>query len=117
MCYVRVAASGEPPKLCLMRHEPGAAFAADGAARLGGVPAVVLVTWGVGGLNVVNALAGSFVEKVGTCSYPVVKVRPSLFFHGCSQAPSHLLEDSSFWTICVGYGYEIRRYESTKDGY
>lgn len=42
--------------------ELGAAFAADGYARMNGVGAVC-VTYCVGGLNTVNAIAGAYAEK------------------------------------------------------
>ena len=45
-------------------HEPGAGFAVDGYARATGKPGVLCVTYGAGGHNVVNAVAGSFSERV-----------------------------------------------------
>ncbi len=45
-------------------HEPGAGFAADGYARATGQLGVLCVTYGAGGLNVVNAVAGSYSERV-----------------------------------------------------
>ncbi len=45
-------------------HEPGAGFAVDGYARATGKPGVLCVTYGAGGHNVVNTVAGSFSERV-----------------------------------------------------
>jgi indolepyruvate decarboxylase len=45
-----------------MCHEPGAGFAADAYSRINGI-GLVCVTYCVGGLNVVNAIAGAYAEK------------------------------------------------------
>jgi TPP-dependent 2-oxoacid decarboxylase len=45
-----------------MTHEPGAGFAADAYARVNGI-GLVCVTYCVGGLNVLNAIAGAYAEK------------------------------------------------------
>src|SRR6478609_10447115 len=45
-----------------MTHEPGAGFAADAYARLRGI-GLVCVTYCVGGLNALNAIAGAYAEK------------------------------------------------------
>jgi TPP-dependent 2-oxoacid decarboxylase len=45
-------------------HEPGVGFAADGYARASGKIGVVCVTYGAGGHNMVNPVAGSFSERV-----------------------------------------------------
>jgi TPP-dependent 2-oxoacid decarboxylase len=45
-----------------MTHEPGAGFAADAYARINGI-GLVCVTYCVGGLNVLNAIAGAYAEK------------------------------------------------------
>src|SRR5688500_1494397 len=45
-----------------MTHEPGAGFAADAYARLNGIGRVC-VTYCVGGLDVLNAIAGAYAEK------------------------------------------------------
>ncbi len=45
-----------------MTHEPGAGFAADAYSRINGV-GLVCVTYCVGGLNVLNAIAGAYAEK------------------------------------------------------
>src|SRR5437016_9893202 len=45
-----------------MTHDPGAGFAADAYSRLNGI-GLVAVTYCVGGLNVLNAIAGAYAEK------------------------------------------------------
>ncbi|HEY3664030.1 MAG TPA: thiamine pyrophosphate-binding protein [Chthoniobacterales bacterium] len=45
-----------------MTHEPSAGFAADAYARVNGL-GLVSVTYCVGGLNVLNAIAGAYAEK------------------------------------------------------
>ncbi len=47
-----------------MSHEPGVGFAADGYARATGKIGVICVTYGAGGHNMVNPVAGSFSERV-----------------------------------------------------
>jgi TPP-dependent 2-oxoacid decarboxylase len=47
-----------------LSHEPGVGFAADGYARATGKIGVVCVTYGAGGHNMVNPVAGSFSERV-----------------------------------------------------
>ncbi len=49
-------------KTVVMTHEPGAGFAADAYARVNGL-GLVCVTYCVGGLNVLNAIAGAYAEK------------------------------------------------------
>src|SRR5260370_23131222 len=44
--------------------EPGGGFAADGYARATGKIGVICVTYGAGGHNMVNPVAGSFSERV-----------------------------------------------------
>ncbi len=51
-----------PVEHITMCHEPAAGFAADAYARLNGIGCVA-VTYCVGGLNVVNAIAGAYAEK------------------------------------------------------
>src|ERR1700722_10155439 len=51
-----------PIQSITMCHEPGAGFAADAYSRLNGI-GLVCVTYCVGGLNVVNAIAGAYAEK------------------------------------------------------
>jgi indolepyruvate decarboxylase len=45
-----------------MTHEPAAGFAADAYSRINGL-GLVCVTYCVGGLNVLNAIAGAYAEK------------------------------------------------------
>jgi indolepyruvate decarboxylase len=45
-------------------HEPGVGFAADGYARATGRIGVVCITYGAGGHNIINPVAGSFSERV-----------------------------------------------------
>ncbi|HYD48355.1 MAG TPA: thiamine pyrophosphate-binding protein [Terriglobales bacterium] len=51
-------------RIVTFSHEPGVGFAADGYARATGRIGVVCVTYGAGGHNMVNPLAGSFSERV-----------------------------------------------------
>src|SRR5574341_1872878 len=51
-------------KIVTLSHEPGVGFAADGYARATGGIGVACVTYGAGGHNVVNPVAGSFAERV-----------------------------------------------------
>jgi TPP-dependent 2-oxoacid decarboxylase len=51
-------------KIVTLSHEPGVGFAADGYARATGRIGVVCVTYGAGGHNMVNPVAGSFSEHV-----------------------------------------------------
>ncbi len=46
----------------VMTHEPGVGFAADAYARIRGL-GLAVVTYGVGGLNMLNAVAGAYAEK------------------------------------------------------
>lgn len=51
-------------RIVTLSHEPGVGFAADGYARATGRIGVVCVTYGAGGHNMVNPVAGSFAERV-----------------------------------------------------
>ncbi len=51
-------------KILTFSHEPGVGFAADGYARATGKIGVICVTYGAGGHNMVNPVAGSFSERV-----------------------------------------------------
>lgn len=51
-------------EIVTLSHEPGVGFAADGYARATGKIGVVCVTYGAGGHNMVNPVAGSFSERV-----------------------------------------------------
>src|SRR5690554_1137158 len=50
--------------LYYLSHEPSAVFAADAAARISNNPSVVILTYGAGALNAVNAVAQAYVEHV-----------------------------------------------------
>ena len=51
-------------KIITLSHEPGVGFAADGYARATGRIGAICVTYGAGGHNMVNPVAGSFSEQV-----------------------------------------------------
>jgi indolepyruvate decarboxylase len=51
-------------RIVTLSHEPGVGFAADAFARGTGTMGVMVVTYGAGGHNVVNPVAGSFAEEV-----------------------------------------------------
>lgn len=51
-------------RIVTLSHEPGVGFAADAYARASGRIGVVCVTYGAGGFNILNPVAGSFSEKV-----------------------------------------------------
>jgi TPP-dependent 2-oxoacid decarboxylase len=51
-------------KIVTLSHEPAVGFAADGYARATGRIGAVCVTYGAGGHNMVNPVAGSFAERV-----------------------------------------------------
>ncbi|WP_306523733.1 thiamine pyrophosphate-binding protein [Rheinheimera sp.] len=50
--------------LYYVSHEPSAVFAADAAARMANKPSAVVLTYGAGALNAVNAVAQAYVEQV-----------------------------------------------------
>jgi TPP-dependent 2-oxoacid decarboxylase len=51
-------------KIITLSHEPSVGFAADGYARSTGRIGAICVTYGAGGHNMVNPVAGSFSERV-----------------------------------------------------
>lgn len=51
-------------RMITLSHEPGVGFAADGYARATGSIGVICVTYGAGGHNLVNAVAGAYSERV-----------------------------------------------------
>src|SRR3954464_2464295 len=66
-----------PVKSITMTHEPGAGFAADAYSRVNGI-GLVCVTHCVGGLNVLNAIAGASAAEspvVGVSGAPGQKDR------------------------------------------
>lgn len=78
-------AVGREPRVRLVAtaHEQGAAFAADGYARVRGAPGVCLLTSGPGVLNAVTGLGSAFMDSV-----------PVLALSG--QVPSHLVGTDAF---------------------
>jgi TPP-dependent 2-oxoacid decarboxylase len=52
-----------PIELITMVHEPGVGFAADAYSRAHGGLGLAVVTYCVGGLNMLNAIAGAYAEK------------------------------------------------------
>jgi hypothetical protein len=50
-------------RLLTLSHEPAVGFAADAAARITNGLGVCLVTYGAGGLNMVNSVACAYAEK------------------------------------------------------
>ena len=61
--FRQIEAAGILP-LYTLSHEPAVGFAADAAARYHSRPGVAAVTYGAGALNMVNAVASSYAEKV-----------------------------------------------------
>ncbi len=54
----------EALRLIQLSHEPAAVYAADAAARCRNAPAAVMLTYGAGALNAVNAVAQAYMEYV-----------------------------------------------------
>jgi indolepyruvate decarboxylase len=50
-------------RLITLSHEPAVGFAADGAARITNGLGVCLVTYGAGGLNMINSVACAYAEE------------------------------------------------------
>ena len=50
-------------QLIRLSHEPAVGFAADGAARMAGGLGVCCVTYGAGGLNMINSVACAYAEE------------------------------------------------------
>lgn len=61
--FRRIERSGLLP-LYTLSHEPAVGFAADASARHNARPGVAVVTYGAGALNMVNAVASAYAEKV-----------------------------------------------------
>lgn len=76
--------------LYTLSHEPGVGFAADASARMNSSISVACVTYGVGGLNMVNAIAGAYAEKV-----PVVVISgaPAAGFKNSNLQLHHEVKD------------------------
>jgi indolepyruvate decarboxylase len=60
--FKEIEASGILP-LFTLSHEPGVGFAADAAARYRSGLSVAAITYGAGGLNMINAVAMAYSEK------------------------------------------------------
>src|SRR5450631_1906931 len=62
--YFRIIEQSAILPLYTLSHEPGVGFAADATARANIGLGVAAVTYGAGALNMVNAVAAAFAEKV-----------------------------------------------------
>jgi acetolactate synthase I/II/III large subunit len=90
-------------KHILVRHEQGAAHAADGYARATGRPGVVLVTSGPGITNTITGIATAYMDSI-----------PLVVFSG--QVPTHLIGDDAFQEVdavgltrpCVKHNFLVR---------
>ncbi len=90
-------------KHILVRHEQGAAHAADGYARATGKPGVVLVTSGPGITNAVTGIATAYMD-----STPMVVLS--------AQVPTHLIGDDAFQEVdavgitrpCVKHNFLVK---------
>jgi pyruvate decarboxylase len=83
-------------------NELNAGYAADGYARATGVPGVVVVTYSVGGLSALNAIAGAYAEDL-----PLVIVSGSPNTN--SEAEAELLHHT---LGKVDYGYQRRIFDN-----
>jgi len=72
----------------LMRHEQGAAFAADGWARVTGKPGVCIATSGPGATNLVTGIANAMMDSV-----PLICIT--------GQVPTPLLGTDSFQEVDI----------------
>ncbi len=87
----------------LVRHEQGAAHAADGYARASGKPGVVLVTSGPGITNAVTGIATAYMDSI-----------PMVIISG--QVPSPLIGNDAFQEVdavgitrsCVKHNFLIK---------
>lgn len=87
----------------LVRHEQGAAHAADGYARSTGKPGVVLVTSGPGVTNAVTGIATAYMDSI-----------PLVVFTG--QVMTHLIGDDAFQEVdaigitrpCVKHNFMVK---------
>ena len=61
--FFKVIEDSEILPLFTLSHEPGVGFAADAAARLHSGLGVAAITYGAGGLNMVNPVAAAYAEK------------------------------------------------------
>ncbi len=87
----------------LVRHEQGAAHAADGYARVTGKPGVVLVTSGPGVTNTITGIATAYMDSI-----PMVVIS--------GQVPTHLIGDDAFQEVdalgvtrpCVKHSFLVK---------
>ncbi len=90
----------------LVRHEQGAAHAADGYARSTGKPGVVLVTSGPGATNVVTGIATAYMDSI-----------PMVILTG--QVPTNLIGNDAFQEVdavgitrpCVKHNFLVKSVE------
>jgi acetolactate synthase-1/2/3 large subunit len=90
-------------KHILVRHEQGAAHAADGYARATGKPGVLLVTSGPGITNAVTGIATAYMDSI-----------PLVVFSG--QVSTHLIGDDAFQEVdaigitrpCVKHNFLVK---------
>ena len=90
----------------LVRHEQGAAHAAEGYARSTGKPGVLLVTSGPGATNAVTGLTDALMDSI-----PLVCIT--------GQVPTHLIGSDAFQECdtvgitrhCTKHNYLVRRIE------
>lgn len=80
-------------QLITLSHEPAVGFAADGAARITNGLGVCLITYGAGGLNMINSVACAYAEES-----PLIVI---------SGAPSKLEKESG-----VLVHHEVKTFES-----
>ncbi|WP_298135778.1 biosynthetic-type acetolactate synthase large subunit [Acidiferrobacter sp.] len=93
----------EEIKHILVRHEQGAAHAADGYARSTGKPGVVLVTSGPGATNALTGIATAYMDSI-----------PLVVFTG--QVMTHLIGDDAFQEVdaigitrpCVKHNFMVK---------
>jgi acetolactate synthase-1/2/3 large subunit len=80
------ALTGSRLKHVLVRHEQGAALAADGYARVSGKPGVCIATSGPGATNLVTGIANAFMDSV-----PMIAIT--------GQTPTPLMGTDAFQEI------------------
>ena len=81
--YDELFKSNDSPNHILVRHEQGAAHAAEGYARSTGRPGVMIVTSGPGATNAVTGLTDAMMDSV-----PIVCIS--------GQVPTHLIGTDAF---------------------
>ena len=104
--YDELAKNPRGIKHILVRHEQGAAHAADGYARAANKPGVCLVTSGPGLTNAVTGIASANMDSV-----------PMVIISG--QVPSHAIGEDAFQEVdsvgitrpCVKYNMLVKRVE------